>query len=68
LCRMYINEQDWQEYEDALNNIFTKELLEEVLDIFNGETRLINTTYSKEYENIISLYKRLNIKKLNNSI
>jgi len=68
LCRMYVNEQDWEEYEDALNNIFTKELLAEVLDIFNGETRFINITYSKEYENIISLYKRLNIKKLNNSI
>jgi len=64
LCRMYINEQDWQEYEDALNNIFSKELLAEVLDIFNGEIKFINTTYSKEYENIISLYKRLNIKKL----
>ena len=68
LSRMYINKINWEEYEDALNNIFTKELLAEVLDIFNGETKFINTTYSKEYENIISLYKRLNIKKLNNSI
>ena len=68
LCQIYVKEENWEEYEDALNNIFSKEVLEEVLNIFNGEVPLINTSYSIEYKNILSLYKRLNIKKLDNSI
>ena len=68
LCQMYLKEYVWENYEKALNNIFTKEKLKIALDIFNGEKKLINTQYSKEYINILNMYKKLNEKKVNNSL
>ena len=68
LCRMYINEYEYEDYEDALNNIFTKDKLNKAVNIFNGEEKLINTQLSKTYTDIIDLYEKLNNKKVNTYI
>lgn len=64
LTRMYIDEVSWEDYEEALNNVFTKEKVELATEIFNGEKDFINVSYHQDYLNILDLYDRLAIKKL----
>ena len=65
LTRMYINETSWEDYEVALNNVFTKEKVELATQIFNGDVDFTNVTYHQNYLNILDLYDRLAIKKEN---
>ncbi|NQY53634.1 MAG: YcaO-like family protein [Campylobacteraceae bacterium] len=65
LVRMYLNETSWEDYEVALNNVFTKEKVDQATKIFNGEEDFTNVTYHQDYLNILDLYDRLWIKKLN---
>jgi len=65
LTRMYVNETSWEDYEEALNNVFTKEKVELATKIFNGDEDFTNVTYHQDYLNILDLYDRLWIKKLN---
>ena len=64
LTRMYINETSWDDYETALNNVFTKEKVDYAAKIFNGDEDFTNVTYHQDYLNILDLYDRLAIKKL----
>ena len=63
LTRMYIDETPWEDYEEALNNVFTKEKVEQATKIFNGEEDFIKVDYHQDYLNILDLYDRLAIKK-----
>jgi ribosomal protein S12 methylthiotransferase accessory factor len=63
LTRMYINETNWEDYEVALNNVFTKENVDLAAQIFNGDVDFTNVTYHQDYLNILDLYDRLAIKK-----
>jgi len=63
LTRMYIDETSWEDYETALNNVFTKEKVELATQIFNGDSEFINVTYHQDYLNILDLYDKLAIKK-----
>ena len=65
LVRMYLNETSWEDYEVALNNVFTKEKVDQATKIFNGEEDFTNVKYHQDYLNILDLYDRLWIKKLN---
>ena len=65
LTRMYVNETSWEDYEEALNKVFTKEKVEEATRIFNGDEDFTSVTYHQDYLNIPDLYDRLWIKKLN---
>jgi ribosomal protein S12 methylthiotransferase accessory factor len=65
LTRMYLNETSWEDYEEALNNVFTKDKVELATKIFNGDENFTNVTYHQNYLNILDLYDRLWIKKLN---
>ncbi|NQY25062.1 MAG: YcaO-like family protein [Campylobacteraceae bacterium] len=65
LTRMYVNETSWEDYEEALNKVFTKEKVEEATRIFNGDEDFTSVTYHQDYLNILDLYDRLWIKKLN---
>lgn len=63
LTRMYVNETNWDDYEEALNNVFTKEKVEYAAKIFNGDEDFINVSYHQDYLNILDLYDRLAVKK-----
>ncbi|MGB5868333.1 MAG: hypothetical protein WBG69_10725, partial [Arcobacteraceae bacterium] len=63
LTRMYIDETNWDDYETALNNVFTKENVEKATKIFNGDDDFTNVTYHQNYLNILALYDRLALKK-----
>ncbi len=64
LCRIYEDELIWEEYEEALHNLFTKEKVDIALSIFNGENYFIDISYGDEYLNILKLYDKLGVKKL----
>ena len=63
LTRMYIDETSWEDHENALNNVFTKEKVDIATEIFNGDIDFTNITYHQDYLNILDLYDRLAIKK-----
>ncbi len=63
LCYIQINELDFEDYYDALCDVFTLEKLEEAMSIFNIETYFVDISYSDEYLNIQDLYDRLGGKK-----
>ncbi len=65
LIRMYLNETSWEDYEEALHKVFTKEKVEQAVKIFNGDDNFINVTYHQDYLNILDLYDRLWLKKQN---
>ena len=64
LCRIYEDELEWSEYEDALYNIFSKEKVDKAVTIFNGETNFIDINLHEDYNNILKLYDKLEIKKI----
>lgn len=64
LTRMYINETNWEEYETALEQIFTKEKVALATQIFNGDAYFVNVKYHQDYLNILDLYDKLSLKKL----
>ena len=53
----------WEEYEEALFNIFGREKVEKALRIVKGEEFLVNTTLHKDYHNMLEMYDRLEHKK-----
>jgi len=64
LSRMEELELDFAEYEDAMYNIFTQERVQKALQILDGEAYLIDVTLHKDYQNILSMYERLERKKV----
>ena len=53
----------WEEYEEALFNIFGQEKVEKALRIVKGEEFLVNTTLHNDYHNMLEMYDRLERKK-----
>ncbi|NOR57552.1 MAG: hypothetical protein GQ474_03410 [Sulfurimonas sp.] len=63
LARMEELELDFEEYEDAMYNIFTQEMVQKALRILDGDDFLIDTTLHSDYHNMIAMYDRLESKK-----
>ncbi|MDA3970704.1 MAG: YcaO-like family protein [Desulfobulbaceae bacterium] len=63
LLRMDQGNLVWEEYEEALFNIFGKERVDKARGIVKGEDFLINTTLQRDYYNMLEMYDRLERKK-----
>lgn len=63
LIRMDEEELVWEEYEEALFNIFGRERVQKALRILSGEAFCIDTTLHEDYRNMLSMYDRLENKK-----
>ena len=63
LARMENLGKDFLEYEDGLNNIFTKEKVQKALNILNGDDFFVDITLHQDYKNILEMYDKLEIKK-----
>ncbi len=63
LIRMDATESPWEEYEEALFNIFGRERIEKARRIINRQESLIDTTLHADYLNMLEMYDRLDLKK-----
>lgn len=63
LIRMGEGALVWEEYEEALFNVFGREKVEKALRILEGEAFLVNTTLHNDYHNMLAMYDRLECKK-----
>ena len=63
LIRMKEEKLIWEEYEEALFNIYGQERVEKALRILKGEEFLINRTLHTDYLNMLEMYDRLTLKK-----
>lgn len=63
LIRMRGEELVWEEYEEALFNVFGRERVLHAADILNGEAYVIDVTFHPDYHNMLALYDRLEEKK-----
>jgi ribosomal protein S12 methylthiotransferase accessory factor len=53
----------WEEYEEALFNVFGREKVEKALRILEGEAFLVERTFHGDYHNMLAMYDRLESKK-----
>jgi ribosomal protein S12 methylthiotransferase accessory factor len=56
-------ELPWEEYEEALFDVYGKERVEQALRIIEGEEFMIDVTLHQDYHNMLKLYDRLDVKK-----
>lgn len=63
LIRMDDANLAWDEYKEALYTIYGNENLEKALNILEGKDCLINRTLHEDYNNMLKMYDRLEIKK-----
>jgi len=63
LCYIYQDGHKWDEYEDALYNLFGKDIILNGVEIFNGQKEFIDITFDSEYLNILFFYDRVSLKK-----
>lgn len=63
LIRMGEAECVWEEYEEALFDIYGKERVERAVRILEGEEFLIDVTLHQDYHNMLKMYDRLEVKK-----
>lgn len=63
LIRMDEEKLSWEEYEEALFNIYGQENVERALRIVKGEESLVNTIIHSNYKKMLSMYDRLEYKK-----
>lgn len=63
LIRMGEAQLPWEEYEEALFDVYGKEKVEKALLIIEGEEFLIDVTLHQDYHNMLKLYDRLEVKK-----
>jgi ribosomal protein S12 methylthiotransferase accessory factor len=64
IIKMKNNQCILEDYQEALCNLFSKELVQKALDIFEGKTYFIDTTLHVYYHNILAMYDRLGYKKV----
>lgn len=64
LIRMGEAECAWEEYEEALFDVYGRKNVSRALAILEGEEFLIDVTLHQEYENMLMMYDRLEAKKL----
>jgi ribosomal protein S12 methylthiotransferase accessory factor len=53
----------WENYEEALFNIFGQERVEKALRIVKWKEYLVDTTLHNDYDNMLAMYDRLERKK-----
>jgi ribosomal protein S12 methylthiotransferase accessory factor len=63
LIRMGEAQCIWEEYEEALFDIYGREKVQEALQILEGEAFLIDVTLHQDYYNMLKMYDKLEIKK-----
>lgn len=63
LVKMEESELEFSEYEEALYNIFGKESVYKALSVLDGDALLTDVTLSDDYNNMLELYDKLEIKK-----
>ncbi len=63
LIRMGEAECVWEEYEEALFNIYGKERVERASRILEGDEFLVDVTLHQDYHNMLRMYDRLEVKK-----
>lgn len=63
LIRMRGEELSWDEYEEALFNVFGREQVLEAVDILNGKAYMIDVALHEHYHSMLQLYDRLEEKK-----
>lgn len=64
LIHMQNQNLEWNEYEGALWNIFGKDNVQKALQIIEGEAYLIDITLHQHYQNMLSMYDKLETKKV----
>ena len=64
LIRMQNDELNWEDYESALNDVYGKEKIQKVVNIIEGKEFLINRTLHEHYNNMLSMFDKLEVKKL----
>lgn len=64
LLRIQKDELNWEEYEEALMNIYGEEKIQKAVNIIEGKEFLINRTLHQDYNNMLSMFDKLEIKKL----
>lgn len=63
IIRMEVEQLAWEEYKEALCNIFGGKNVEKALRILNGDEFLVNTALHRDYKNMLEMYDRLERKK-----
>lgn len=63
LVKMEESELNFSEYEEALYNIFGQENVQRALGVLDGDIQLTDITLHEDYNNMLELYDRLEIKK-----
>ena len=58
------DELEWADYEEALNNVYGKEKIQKAVNILEGNEFLINRTLHQDYNNMLSMFDKLEVKKL----
>lgn len=64
LIRMQKDELNWEDYEVALNDIYGNEKIQKAINIIEGKEFLINRTLHKHYNNMLTMFDKLEVKKL----
>ena len=64
LIRMQNDGLEWENYETALYNVYGKEKIQKAVDVLEGNGYLINRTLHKDYYNMLSMFDKLEVKKL----
>lgn len=63
LLRLNLNDHVWEEYEEALENIYGKIALQKAVNIIEQKEFLINRTLHTDYYNMLGLFDKLEAKK-----
>ena len=64
LIRMQNDGLEWENYETALYNVYGKEKIQKAVAVLEGKGFLINRTLHKDYNNMLSMFDKLEVKKL----
>ncbi len=64
LIRMQNDELNWEDYENALNDVYGKEKIQKAVNIIEGKEFLINRTLHEHYNNMLGMFDKLEVKKL----
>ena len=63
LIRMDSADLDLENYKEGLYNVFTQEKVEQALSIIKGESQFINLDLHPDYNNMLTMYDRLELNK-----
>jgi ribosomal protein S12 methylthiotransferase accessory factor len=63
IAKMQEKELDFEDYEEALYTVFSKEKVHKARNILEGKEYFIDTTLHQDYKNMLTLYDKLEKKK-----